>query len=81
MDHIRARKRSRWELGISWAAMCHLGITRAEINRPSQALISWAADDLVVGETRQVRDGGVRPPDTPGLGVELDRKAWEKYAV
>ncbi len=74
-------QRSRWELGISWAAMCHLGIARAEIDRPSQALISWAADDLVVGETWHVRDGGVRPPDTPGLGVELDREALERYAV
>ena len=38
-------------------------------SRPNHLVLSWTVDDLVVGETRQVRDGGVRPPDTPGLGV------------
>ncbi len=29
--------RSTWELGISWAVMCHLGIARPEITRPRRA--------------------------------------------
>ena len=37
------------------------------------------ADDLVLGETWLVRDGGVRPPDRPGLGVELDREALDRF--
>ena len=73
--------RSAWELGISWAAMCHLGLALPELDRPAQALINWVADDLVRGETWLVRDGGVRPPEAPGLGVELDRAALERYAV
>ena len=73
--------RARWELGIAWAAMCHLGMARPELDRPSRALIDWVEDDLVLGETWLVRDGGVRPPETPGLGVELDRDALARYAA
>ena len=73
--------RARWELGIAWAVMCHLGVARPELDRPSQALIDWIEDDLVLGETWLVRHGGVRPPELPGLGVELDRAALARYAV
>jgi glucarate dehydratase len=73
--------RSMWELGISWAAMCHVGVARAELDRPAQTLINWVADDLVLGPTWLVRDGGVRPPDLPGWGVELDRAALARHAV
>ena len=73
--------RARWELGIAWAVMCHLGVARPELDRPSQALIDWVEDDLVLGDTWLVTEGGVRPPETPGLGVELDRAAMKRYRV
>ena len=73
--------RARWELGIAWAVMCHLGVARPELDRPGQALIDWIEDDLVSGEAWPVRDGGVRPPELPGLGVERDRAALARYAV
>ena len=73
--------RARWELGIAWAAMCHLGMALPDLERPSQALIDWVEDDLVLGEIWLVRDGGVRPPETPGKGVELDRDALARYAA
>ena len=71
--------RSMWELGVSWAVMCHLGVAVPALARPAQCLIDLVSDDLVPGETWLVRDGGVRPPDRPGLGVELDREALERY--
>ena len=73
--------RARWELGISWAVMCHLGMACAELDRPAQALIDWIEDDLILGDMWLVTKGGVRPPDAPGLGVELDRAALKRYAV
>ena len=73
--------RARWELGVSWAAMCHLGIARPELDRPAQALIDWVEDDLVAGDPWPMRDGGVRPPERPGLGVEIDRDALHRYSV
>ena len=71
--------RSMWELGVSWAVMCHLGVAVPALARPGQCLIDLVRDDLVRGETWLVRDGGVRPPDLPGLGVELDREALDRY--
>jgi len=72
--------RSNGETGISWAAMCHLGMACPALQRPAQALINWTEDDLVLGEPWLVRQGGVRPPEAPGLGVELDRDAFHHYA-
>lgn len=73
--------RSMWELGVAFAAMCHLGISRPELSRPAQSLAGFAEDDLIDGQPWRVRDGGVRPPDRPGLGVELNHRALAKYKV
>ena len=71
--------RSSLELGVSWAAMCHFGMLCPQADRPGQALLDWIEDDCIVGEPWHVRNGGVCPPDKPGLGVELDRPALERY--
>lgn len=73
--------RARWELGVSWALLCHLGMVLPQSHRPSQALIDWVEDDIVLGDPWLVRNGGVRPPELPGLGVELDREAMKRYAI
>lgn len=73
--------RSNGETGIAWAALCHLGMASIEMERPAQSLMNWCEDDLVEGETWAVRDGGVRPPERPGLGVSLDRAALKHYAA
>jgi glucarate dehydratase len=72
--------RSCVESGIAWAAMVHLGIACPALERPSQALMQWIEDDLIEGEPWVVRDGGVVPPDRPGLGVEIDREAFDRMA-
>lgn len=73
--------RSVWELGISWAAMCHFIVATPEMQRPAQALFNWIDDDMVLGPKWDVTDGGVIPSDKPGLGVELDEAALEKFKV
>ena len=73
-------QRSALELGVSWAAMAHIGIACPDIDRASQALIDWVEDDVVTGPAWYVTDGGVVPPERPGLGVELDRGALDRYA-
>ena len=67
--------RSHAEAGIGWAAITHLGMSTPELNRPAQSLMDLIAEDLVLGERWDVRQGGVRPPEIPGLGVSLDRTA------
>jgi glucarate dehydratase len=71
--------RSHAEAGIGWAAIVHLGMSTVELERPAQSLIDVLEDDLVVGDPWLVREGGVRPPERPGLGVTLDLGAVEKY--
>jgi L-alanine-DL-glutamate epimerase-like enolase superfamily enzyme len=73
--------RSVWELGISWAAMGHMGMAFGELSRPSQSLFNWIGDDLILGDEWNVRHGGVAVPRKSGLGVELDRAAFEKYKL
>lgn len=79
-DERRFWLRSNGETGIGWAAMCHLGMVCEALDRPGQSLIDWIEDDLVAGDPWLVRDGGVRPPEKPGLGIELDRDAFRHYA-
>ena len=73
-------QRSSLELGVSWAAMVHLGISCPDLGRDSQSLIDWVEDDLVQGAPWLLKDGGRIPPERPGLGVELDRAALDRYA-
>ena len=78
--HKRYWLRSNSETGVSWAALCHLGMACLELDRPAQSLINWVEDDIVLGEPWFVRDGGVRPPEKAGLGIELDKDAFEHYS-
>ena len=72
--------RSCVELGVAWAAMVHLGMACAILDRPAQALMQWIEDDLVAGPAWTVYEGGCPPPETPGLGVELDGDAFQRHA-
>ncbi len=73
--------RAHWDTGIGWAAMCHLGIALPPLDRPAQALMQWIEDDLIDGPVWHVRQGGVRPPARPGLGIELDRTSMARYTA
>ena len=73
-------QRACLEAGIAWAAMVHAGIACPDLTHPSQCLIDLMEDDLILGPRWSLREGGVVPPDLPGLGVELDRDALERYA-
>ena len=35
----------------------------------------------VFEETLELEDGFVRPPDRPGLGVEINREAIQEYRI
>jgi glucarate dehydratase len=72
-------QRASLELGISWAAMVHVGIACPDINRASQSLIDYVEDDLIEGAKWELKNGGIVPPELPGLGINLDRAALQKY--
>jgi muconate cycloisomerase len=69
-------------LGIASAAQVHLGAARAGVLGHAMELFGHVMleDDLVL-EGLDYAGGRVRVPEGPGLGVELDLAALERYAT
>ena len=66
---------SNSHLGISLAAMVHLGAALPQPPYPLDTHYPWQSDEVIVGGRFQFEEGAVAVPQEPGLGVELDRKA------
>jgi glucarate dehydratase len=66
---------SNSHLGISLAAMVHLAAATPNLSYACDTHWPWKNDDVVAGEPFTFRGGAIRVPDTPGLGVTLDRDA------
>ncbi len=66
---------SNSHLGISLAAMVHLGAALPEVPYALDTHYPWQSDEVIVGGRIKFEDGAVAVPDGPGLGVELDRDA------
>jgi glucarate dehydratase len=62
-------------LGISHAAMVHLAAATPNLTYACDTHYPWKTEDLVVPGVLEFKDGSVRVPDGPGLGVELDEDA------
>jgi muconate cycloisomerase len=69
-------------LGIASAAQVHLGAARASLLGHAMELFGHVMleDDLIV-EPLDCSGGRVRVPEGPGLGVELDQDALDRYAT
>ena len=63
------------DLGIAGAAMLHVLATRPYAEQPSQSLLRWYTDDVIVGGAFPFENGYVSVPTGMGLGVELDEDA------
>jgi glucarate dehydratase len=66
---------SNSHLGISLAAMVHLAAATPNLTYACDTHYPWKTEDLVVPGVLEFKDGSVRVPDGPGLGVELDEDA------
>ena len=66
---------SNSHLGISLAAMVHLGAAFPEVPYALDTHYPWQSDEVIVGGRLKFVDGAVEVPQGPGLGVELDREA------
>jgi glucarate dehydratase len=66
---------SNSHLGISLAAMTHLGAASPELSYACDTHWPWkaASEDVVVPGVLEIVAGAVAVPPGPGLGVELDR--------
>jgi glucarate dehydratase len=62
-------------LGISLAAMVHLAAATPNLGYACDTHFPWRYEDVIKGTPLPFRNGAIRVPDGPGLGVELDRDA------
>ncbi|MDQ0758593.1 glucarate dehydratase family protein [Streptomyces canus] len=67
---------SNSHLGISLAAMTHVAAAIPNLDHSCDTHYPWnSADDVVLPGVLEFRDGEVKVPTGPGLGVELDHEA------
>jgi hypothetical protein len=66
--------------GITTALVAHLGSVMSHARWPAVTVMNNYADDLLV-EPLTIRDGYVKAPDAPGLGVEVDEEALERLRM
>ena len=66
---------SNSHLGISLAAMVHLGAALPKMPYALDTHYPWQSDEVILGGRIKFTDGSVMVPDEPGLGVELDKVA------
>ncbi len=71
---------SSGELGIQLATMLHLGAVVPNLTFAADAHYHHLTDDIIEGGPFAYRDGRIRVPDGPGLGVDLDREKLHRYA-
>jgi glucarate dehydratase len=68
------------DLGVATATHLHLAAALPHLDRASQSLLRWTTDDVISSGPFVARDGAVRVPAGPGLGVELDERALHRCA-
>jgi len=66
---------SNSHLGISLAAMVHLGAALPNLRYALDTHYPWQSDEVIAGGRLKFEEGCVKVPQGPGLGVELDRDA------
>ncbi|MFT7034286.1 MAG: glucarate dehydratase [Cyclobacteriaceae bacterium] len=69
---------SNSHLGISLAAMVHLGAALPEVPYALDTHYPWQSDEVIVGGRMKFEQGSVPVPSGPGLGVEIDRGALSR---
>ena len=66
---------SNSHLGISLAAMVHLGAAIPNVKYALDTHYPWQSDEIITQGRFKFEDGAVAVPTGAGLGVELDKKA------
>jgi glucarate dehydratase len=71
---------SSGELGIQLATMLHMGAVLPNLTFAADAHYHHLTDDIIEGGPLPYRDGAIRVPEGPGLGVSLDREKLRTYS-
>ncbi len=70
---------SSGELGVQLATMLHLGAVFPNLSFAADAHYHHLTDDIIEGGLMEYKDGAIRVPQAPGLGVRLDREKLREY--
>jgi glucarate dehydratase len=65
---------SNSHLGISLAAMCHVAAATPNLTYDCDTHYPWYDREIIKGWRIKFKDGVLRVPEGPGLGVELDQE-------
>jgi glucarate dehydratase len=71
---------SSGELGIQLATMLHLGAVIPNLSFAADAHYHHLTDDVIEGGLLRYEGGAIRVPESPGLGVKLDREKLREYS-
>jgi glucarate dehydratase len=71
---------SSGELGIQLATMLHLGALVPGLVFAGDAHYHHLKDDILVGGKMAYKNGAIKVPDGPGLGIQVDRDKVAQYA-
>ena len=66
---------SNSHVGISLMAMGHLAAAIPNLTYACDTHYPWQSEEGIVGGRFPIEDGALTIPNSPGLGIELDRKA------
>ena len=69
---------SNSHVGISLMAMGHLAAAIPNLTYACDTHYPWQSEEVIVGGRLPIEDGALTIPNSPGLGIELDRKALAK---
>lgn len=70
---------SSGELGVQLATMLHLGAVIPNLSFAADAHYHHLTDDIIVGGKFEYKNGSIKVPTTPGLGIKLDRDKLGEY--
>jgi glucarate dehydratase len=71
---------SVYETGIATVANLHLASALPEVEYPNDSGLHFLSSDVLL-EAQEVKDGAMKLPAGPGLGVTLDRNKLERLAL
>ena len=72
------------DAGVATAAYLHMSAAMPWISEPSQSLFRWQIGDVIEGGPFKQSNNVVAVPESPGLGIQLDRKSldyWHKHLI
>jgi L-alanine-DL-glutamate epimerase-like enolase superfamily enzyme len=69
------------EMGVATAAQIHLGIAMPNLDYSSDTCGHLYHDDDIIVPTLRVENGHAFAPEAPGLGVDLDMAALERFSI